>query len=66
MKEATENEMVEWHQQLNGWEFEQTPGDSERQGNLECCSPWGHRVGHDLVTEQFIYMCVRVCMKIML
>ena len=22
-------------------EFEQTPGDSERQGSLACCSPWG-------------------------
>ena len=33
-------------------EFEQTPGDSEGQGNLACCSPWGHRVGHNWVTEQ--------------
>ena len=23
-----------------------------RTGKLACCSPWGHRVGHDLVTEQ--------------
>ena len=22
-------------------EFEQTPGDSEGQGSLACCSPWG-------------------------
>ena len=41
-----------WHHQLNGSESEQTPGDSEGQGNLVCCSPWGHRVGHDLTTEQ--------------
>ena len=27
----------------NGHEFEQTPGDSEGQGRLACCSPWGHR-----------------------
>ena len=27
----------------NGHEFEQTLGDSEGQGNLVCCSPWGHR-----------------------
>ena len=33
--------MVAWHHQLNGHEFEQTAGDNERQGNLECCSPWG-------------------------
>ena len=30
----TEDEMVEWHHQLNGHEFEQTLGDSERQGRL--------------------------------
>ena len=26
---ATENDMVAWHLQLNGHEFEQTPGDSK-------------------------------------
>ena len=35
--------MVRQHHQLNGHEFEQIPGDSEGQGNLECCSPWGHK-----------------------
>ena len=35
--------MVEWHQQLNGHEFEQTLGDGEGQGSLGCCSPWGHK-----------------------
>ena len=30
-----------WHHQLNGHEFEQTPGDGEGQGSLMCCSPWG-------------------------
>ena len=34
-----EDEIVEWHHQLSGHEFEQTPGDSEGQGNLVCCSP---------------------------
>ena len=33
--------MVGWYHQLNGHEFEQTLEDSEGQGNLECCSPWG-------------------------
>ena len=28
---GTEDEMTGWHQQLNGHEFEQTPGDSEGQ-----------------------------------
>ena len=23
--------------------FEQAPGDGEGQGNLACCSPWGHK-----------------------
>ena len=36
----TENEMVGWHCRLNGHEFEQTPGDSEGQGSLACCSEW--------------------------
>ena len=29
--------------QLNGHEFQQTLGDDEGQGGLECCSPWGHK-----------------------
>ena len=37
----TENEMVGWHHQLNGQEFEQAPEDSEGEGSLVCCSPWG-------------------------
>ena len=40
-KGMTEDEMVGWHHRLNGHEFEQTPGYSERQGSLVCCSPWG-------------------------
>ena len=39
-KGTTEAEMVGWHHQLNGHEFEQTPGDSG-QGSLMCCSPCG-------------------------
>ena len=34
---------VGWHHQVNGHEFEQTPGDSEGQGSLACCRPWGHK-----------------------
>ena len=37
----TEDEMVGWHHRLNGHEFEQTPRNSEGQGSLACCSPWG-------------------------
>ena len=35
--------MVGWHHRLNGREFEPTPGDSEGQGSLACCSPGGRR-----------------------
>ena len=51
-KWTTEDEMVGWHHRLNGHEFEQVLQDGEGQGSLECCSPWGRRVGHDWVTEQ--------------
>ena len=37
----TEDEMVGWHRQFNDHELGQTPGGDERQGRLECCSPWG-------------------------
>ena len=36
----TEDEMVGWHHQLNGHEFEQALRDGEGQGSLACCSPW--------------------------
>ena len=39
-KGVTEDEMVRWHHCLNGSEFEQTPGNSGRQGSLVCCSSW--------------------------
>ena len=38
-----EDEMVGWHHQLNGHEFEEDSGDREEQGSLACCSPWGHK-----------------------
>ena len=40
-KGTTEDEMVGRYHQLNGHEFEQTPGDGEGQESLACCSPWG-------------------------
>ena len=42
-KGVTEDEIVGWHHRLNGHEFKQTPGDSQGQGSLMCCSPWGHK-----------------------
>ena len=42
-KGMTEDEMVRWHDWLNGHEFDQAPGDGEGQGSPVCCSPWGHK-----------------------
>ena len=42
-KDATEDEMVEWHHQLNGNEFESTLGVGDGQGGLACCSSWGRK-----------------------
>ena len=39
----TEDEMVEWHHQFNGHEFEQVLGFGDGQGGLACFSPWGHK-----------------------
>ena len=30
------DEMIGWYNQCNGHELEKTPGDSDRQGSLEC------------------------------
>ena len=38
-----EDKMVEWCHWLNRHEFEKTLGDTEGQGRLACCSPWGHK-----------------------
>ena len=42
--------MVGGHHQLIGHEFDQTLGDSEGQGILVFCNPWGHRESD--ITEQ--------------
>ena len=42
-KREQQRMMVGWHHQLNGRESEQTPADSEGQGSLACCSPWGYK-----------------------
>ena len=40
---TTEYDMVVWHYQLNGLEFEQPLGVGDGQGSLVCCSPWGRK-----------------------
>ena len=59
----TEDEMVEWHHQLNGCESEQTPGDSEGQRSLAYCSLWGckesdtiERLNNSMVEQVFLLM----------
>ena len=39
----TKDEMVRWHHQLDGHEFEQAPGVGDGQGSLACYSPWSHK-----------------------
>ena len=39
----TEDEIVGWYHWINEHEFEQTLGDGEGQGSLECCSPCSHK-----------------------
>ena len=50
--ESDTTEVTQHRHRLNGHEFEQCPGDSDGQGCLACCSPWGCRVRHNIVTEQ--------------
>ena len=45
-KGMTEDEMAGWHHQLDGHEYESTPGIGDGQGGLACCDSWG-RQGSD-------------------
>ena len=70
-------EMVGWHHQFNGHEFEQILGDSEGQGSLVCCSSWGRKES-DMIQRlnnnkmcvcvcmcEGVYVCVKVCMYLL-
>ena len=46
----TKDEMLRWHHQLNGHEFEYASGVGDGQGSLAYYSPWGCK-GSDM-TEQ--------------
>ena len=50
-KGTKEDEMVGWHHQLDGHEFERAPGVGDGQRSLACCCPQGCRVRHDWVIE---------------
>ena len=43
----TEDKMVGWHHQRDGYEFEHALGVGDGQGSLACCSLWGRRVRHE-------------------
>ena len=58
-KEMTENEMVGWHPQLDGYEFKQAPGFGDGQGSLACCSPWGCKESD--MTERLSWTKWRMC-----
>ena len=48
IEDRRRDEMVGWHQRLDGHEFKQALGVGDGQGNLTGCSPWGCRVRHKL------------------
>ena len=55
--------MVGLHHRLDGNEFEGALGDGDGQGNLACCSPWGHkeldateRLNRTEQTKQHLYV----------
>ena len=43
---------MRWLDGVTGHESERTPEDSEGQGSLACCSPWGLKESDTAVTEQ--------------
>ena len=51
-KGTTDDKMGRWYHQLNGHEFEQSPGDSEGQGSLAFCSLWDRKESYTRGTEQ--------------
>ena len=42
-RRGRQDEIVEWHDRLNGHGFGWTLGVGDGQGGLACCSSWGHK-----------------------
>ena len=59
-KGTTEDEMAGWHHQLDGREFEWTPGVGDGQGGLACCNSWGHKELD--MTEQLYWTELSLCL----
>ena len=60
-KGMTEDEIVKWHHQLDGHEFEQAPGVGDGQGSLACCSTQGCKESD--TTEQLNWIEDKVCTR---
>ena len=58
----TEDELVGWHQQLEGHGFEQALGVGDGQGDLVCCGPWG-RKELDMTERLSVGLYEILCMK---
>ena len=70
-KGVTEDKVVGWHHQLNGHDFELTPGVGDRQGGLACYSPWGckeldttERLNWMINNIEYLFICLlAICMS---
>ena len=62
-KGTTEDEVVGWYHWLDGQEFEQAPGDGDRQGNLVCCSPWSCKGLDTTERLNWIEQCFKIINK---
>ena len=60
-KGITEDEMVVWHHQLNGHEFEQALGAGDGQGSLTCCRPWGCKESDMTEWLNWTQQCMHKC-----
>ena len=49
-RRGKQDEMIGWHNLLEGHECEQATGVGDGQGSLACCCPWGRKVSYS--TEQ--------------
>ena len=65
-KGTAEGEMVGWHHQFNGKEFEQALGDDEGQGNLVCCRPCNHQAPDMLLCLHLAFIYASIFISSML
>ena len=56
----TEDEMVGSYHDINGYEFEQTPGVGD---GLACCDPWGCKESDTTEQQQTTWLSLKSCAK---